>query len=82
MRELDSIAQAMMFEAIQIGLAVLLSWWLVHRLRTVAYRKGCRDALTAPTAPAPHLYSCRIPTTATNGDTLIVRADLERGADS
>ena len=82
MRELDSIAQSMMFEAIQIGLAVLLSWWLVHRLRTVAYRRGYRDALAAPPVPAPYVYECRVPTTATNGDTLIVRADLERGADS
>lgn len=44
MSELDSIAQAMMFDAL-IGLAVLLSWWLVHRLRTVAYRRGYRAAL-------------------------------------
>lgn len=45
MRELDSIARAMMFDALQIGLAVLVSWWLVHRLRIVAYRRGYRDAL-------------------------------------
>ena len=45
MRELDYIAQSMMFDALQIGLAVLLSWWLVHRLRTVAYRRGYRAAL-------------------------------------
>ena len=44
MRELDYIAQSMMVEAIQIGLAVLVSWWLIHRLRTVAYRRGYRAA--------------------------------------